>query len=156
VIFVTVGSMFPFDRLVRAMDAWAADAEEEVLAQIGSGAFEPRHMQSFRRLDRVTFDETVRRARLVVAHAGTGSVLTAGTLGRPIVILPRRKHLGEHTSDHQLETATWLRKTPWVFVADTEPELGPRIVEALAAHAAPVRQAASPALLDRLHAFIRG
>jgi hypothetical protein len=24
VIFVTIGSMFPFDRLIRAMDVWAA------------------------------------------------------------------------------------------------------------------------------------
>ena len=34
-IFVTIGSMFPFDRMIRAMDAWAgAEGEgEEILAQ---------------------------------------------------------------------------------------------------------------------------
>ncbi len=33
-IFVTIGSMFPFDRMIRAMDAWAAEAagDEEILA----------------------------------------------------------------------------------------------------------------------------
>ena len=44
VIFVTIGSMFPFDRLIRAMDAWAAAQPErrvELLAQIGDGGYEP-------------------------------------------------------------------------------------------------------------------
>ena len=131
VIFVTVGSMFPFDRLVRAMDAWAAaHPEEEVLAQIGDGGFEPWHMRWQRLLDRAPFDDTVRRARLVVAHAGVGSVVTARTLGRPVVVLPRRRQLGEHTCDHQVETVGWLRGRPGIHVADGEEDLAARIAEA--------------------------
>ena len=79
VIFVTIGSMFPFDRMIRAMDAWAADAGqgEEILAQIGDGAFEPRHMTWVRRLDRPDYAAAVARSRLVVAHAGIGSIVSA-------------------------------------------------------------------------------
>ena len=60
-IFVTIGSMFPFDRMIRAMDAWAGGAGqgEEVLAQIGDGAFEPRHMTWVRRLDRPDYAAAV-------------------------------------------------------------------------------------------------
>ena len=159
-IFVTIGSMFPFDRMIRAMDAWAA-AEgrgEEILAQIGAGDYEPRHMTWVRKLDRRTYAETIRRSRLVVAHAGVGSIVTAGELRRPIVVLPRRAHLGEHTSDHQVETVGWLRAKSWVHVADDEGALPACIAAAAAAAAAGERVArtADPAFIDRLRRFIEG
>ena len=113
-IFVTIGSMFPFDRMIRAMDAWAADAGqgEEILAQIGDGAFEPRHMTWVRRLDRPDYAAAVARSRLVVAHAGIGSIVSAAEIGKPIVVLPRRAAFGEHTSDHQVETVSRLHGRP--------------------------------------------
>jgi hypothetical protein len=45
VIFVTVGTQLPFDRLIRAVDEWAgAAAGADVFAQIGPTAVEPRHI----------------------------------------------------------------------------------------------------------------
>ena len=159
-IFVTIGSMFPFDRMIRAMDLWA-EAEgrgEEVLAQIGGGDYEPRHMTWVRKLDRPAYADAIRRSRLVVAHAGVGSIVTAGELNRRIVVLPRRAHLGEHTSDHQVETVGWLRAKPWVHVADDEGALPGCIAAAGAAAAsgAEVARTADPAFIDRLRRFIAG
>ena len=159
-IFVTIGSMFPFDRMIRAMDAWvlAEGQGEEVLAQIGAGDYEPRHMEWVRKLDRPAYGAAIRRSRLVVAHAGVGSIVTAGENGRPIVVLPRRAHLGEHTSDHQVETVGWLREKPWVHVADDEAALPGRIAAAIAASAAGERmgRTADPAFIDRIRRFIAG
>ena len=104
VIFVSVGTELPFDRLIQAMDAWAAEhPDEEVLAQIGRGRYEPRHMRWSRRLGWDDYDAEVAASRLLVAHAGTGSVLTAGEWAKPIVVLPRRGQYGEHRNDHQME-----------------------------------------------------
>lgn len=156
-IFVTIGSMFPFDRLVRAMDAYAAarGEGEEILAQIGGGGWRPVHMASVARLDRAKYQETAARARLIVAHAGVGSVVTAGELGKPIVVLPRRQHLGEHTSDHQMETASWLRGKPGVYLAETEADLPAAIAAASAAGAAArIDSSADPAFIARLRAFV--
>jgi UDP-N-acetylglucosamine transferase subunit ALG13 len=153
-IFVTIGSMFPFDRMVRAMDAWAAAQEEEILAQIGAGSFEPRHMAWVRSLPRPDYAAAISRARLVVAHAGVGSVVAAGEQGKPIVVLPRRAALGEHTSDHQVETAGWLRGKPGVQVADSEADLPACIAAAAAAAGARLAAAADPAFLERLRRFI--
>jgi UDP-N-acetylglucosamine transferase subunit ALG13 len=157
VIFVTVASMFPFDRLVRTMDNWAAaHPGTEVLAQIGDGPA-PAHMRWQRRLDRDAFGAAVRRAQLVVAHAGVGSVVTACAFGTPAVVLPRRQSLGEHTSDHQVETANWLRGKSGIHVADAEGEIAARIAEALAADAAPhdvIGQSADPAFLARIRGFV--
>lgn len=134
VIFVTIGSMFPFDRLIHLMDDWAkASPELELLAQIGTGEYIPVHMPWVRKLDQVDFADTVAKANLVVAHAGMGSVLTASQYNKPIVILPRLKERGEHTTDHQIATANWLRDKSGVYVADTDAELGSCIAEALAA-----------------------
>jgi len=159
VIFVTIGSMFPFDRMIRAMDAWAAveGRGEEVLAQIGAGGFEPRHMRWVRRLERDAYAEAMGGSRLVVAHAGVGSVVTAGELGKPIVVMPRRAALGEHTSDHQVETASWLRGKPGLVVADAEADLPGCIAAAAAAAHAGARLAptADPGLIERLRHFIQ-
>ena len=43
-IFVTVGTQLPFDRLVRAVDAWAAEHPQvDVFGQIGPASFRPKH-----------------------------------------------------------------------------------------------------------------
>ena len=156
-IFVTIGSMFPFDRLVRAMDAWAAThPEEEVLAQIGDGGFQPLHMRWLRRLDQDAFAGVAGQAELIVAHAGMGSVITAGQFGTPIVVLPRLKRRGEHNTDHQLATAGWLQSRPGVFVAPAEEELARRIAEARAAadgRLPSLPSAAPPEFIDRLRAY---
>lgn len=157
-IFVTIGSVFPFDRMVRAVDAWAAENPgHEILAQIGDGAYEPRHMPWERRLDRVAYEAAASRARLIVAHAGMGSVITAGRLARPIVILPRRRALGEHNTDHQVDTAAWLGGRPGIWVAEDEAVLGHRIEAALAQPEGAIETLpphAPRAFTDRLRAAI--
>jgi UDP-N-acetylglucosamine transferase subunit ALG13 len=159
VIFVTIGTMWPFDRLIRAMDAVAeADPQVDVLAQIGRGGFEPRHMRWVRVLDRSAYAAAITEADVVVAHAGVGSVVTAGEQGKPIVVLPRRAAWGEHTTDHQMETAAWLRGRPGVFVAGEAEDLASCIVAARAQSGtggvAPMPKAAPPEFLGRLRGFI--
>jgi UDP-N-acetylglucosamine transferase subunit ALG13 len=155
-IFVTIGSMLPFDRMIRAMDDWAAAQQEEILAQIGEGRFEPRHMTWVRRLERPDYAAAISRARLVVAHAGVGSIVSAGELGKPIVVLPRRAVLGEHTSDHQMETASWLRGKPGVQVAESEADLPACIAAATAARGGRLAAVADPVFIARLRRFIEG
>ena len=125
--------MLPFDRLVTAADAWAAkNPEEDVLAQIGeAGAYEPRSMRWTRLMTPTGFTDCIDQSRLVIAHAGTGSYLLAAERGRPIVLLPRRAKLKEHTTDHQLHTAQWLREKPGVYVAMTETDVPAMIGAAL-------------------------
>lgn len=157
-IFVTIGSMFPFDRLIQVMDAWAlANPGQEVLAQIGDGSFEPKHMKFVRRLSQTEFGETVAKAALIVSHAGMGTVITAGRAGRPMVLLPRLQEWGEHTTDHQIATANWLGGKPGIHVAGADADLPAAIVAALADQDTGVRIApvADAAFTDRLRDAIR-
>jgi UDP-N-acetylglucosamine transferase subunit ALG13 len=157
VIFITVGSMFPFDRLIGAVDAWAdVHPGLEMLAQIGEGAA-PRHLRWLRRMDQDAYAATVRDADLVVAHAGMGTVITAGRFGKPLVLLPRLAALCEQTTDHQSATANWLRGRPGILIADTAEDLAACIV---AARAVPpgslpvIGPTAPPEFLARLRAAL--
>jgi UDP-N-acetylglucosamine transferase subunit ALG13 len=127
-IFVTIGQMLPFDRLIRAVDAWAGERRRgDVFAQIGDGRFEPRHMRWQRKLSPTEFTERVRESEAVVTHAGMGTILTAFDLGRPILIMPRRAELREVTNDHQLATARYFAADGRIAVAFDEAELHARL-----------------------------
>jgi beta-1,4-N-acetylglucosaminyltransferase len=108
-ILVTVGTHHQgFDRLVQAMDDYAATTSEPVVIQRGSSAYVPRHARSFTFADYETMESLNREARLVVAHAAAGAVLLAIRLGKPLVVVPRLRGYGEHMDDHQRQLAAAL------------------------------------------------
>ena len=71
-IFLTVGTLFPFDRLVKSVDNAVAEGliKQKVFAQIGKTSFKPRNMQYVEVLDKKSFDEKVADADYLVGHAG--------------------------------------------------------------------------------------
>ena len=69
------------------------------------------------------FRAKAQESDVIVAHAGMGSILTALELGKPIVVMPRRAHLGEHRNDHQWATANHLGHGLGIPVAADEAEL---------------------------------
>jgi UDP-N-acetylglucosamine transferase subunit ALG13 len=124
VIFVTVGGQLPFDRLVHTVDQWAADQHRSnVFAQIGSSQHPPGYVQWQRFLSPPDFQAKARSADVIIAHAGMGSILTALDIGRPIIVMPRRAHLGEHRNDHQWATVNRLGKDVGIIVAANEEAL---------------------------------
>lgn len=123
-IFVTVGSQMPFDRLIRAVDNWARDHPQyEVVAQIGNSGFVPQVMEYHQTLPPSKFARTMAAASVVVAHAGMGTIISAAEYGKPMVLLPRRGDLRETRNDHQIATAKWLETKSGISVAYHESEL---------------------------------
>jgi len=157
-IFATVGTQLPFDRLIRAIDEWAASrASPQVFAQIGPTAFTPCHLQYAQFIDAAEFRTRVQQAQVVVAHAGMGSIITALELGKPIVVMPRRADLGEHRNDHQLQMVRSFLVNPHIRVAMDEFALAGHL-DALrtAAHSEMSPPQTSPQLLACIRAFIAG
>lgn len=112
-IFVIVGSQkFPFERLIREMDRLAGSdvLHDEVIAQIGVSAYEPKHMKWYRFMDKEIFDRYISDCDLLVTHAGEGSIMTGLLKKKKVIAVPRYEKLGEHVSDHQLEIARALEK----------------------------------------------
>ena len=124
-IFVTVGTQLPFERLVAAVDSWSGrrDPRPDVLAQVGSGKADYPNVRCVQSLDGFQYAEEIARARLMIAHAGTGSILTALDRGVPVIVMPRDHLRGEHRDDHQSQTARQLEKMGLVAVAWNEADL---------------------------------
>ena len=160
-ILLTVGTQLPFDRLVRALDAWcAASGRTDVFGQIGavgSQGYRPKHFEWSEFLAPGKLDQLARQADLVVAHAGMGSIISALQYAKPIVIMPRRGALGEHRNDHQLATAARFADRNGVFVADDEsvlPEVIARALKQADGSLQSVPDCAQPALINAIRSFI--
>ncbi|GMN01979.1 glycosyltransferase [Erythrobacter sp. MTPC3] len=130
-ILVTVGMQLGFDRLIAAMDALALQLDMPVIAQTGVGEFKPLNMEASSRIAPDEFEKLVQQSRLIVSHAGIGTVLTAQRFQKPIVLIPRRAKLGEHRNDHQLATAEKLEGRPGILIAQDETQLAGKIHEGL-------------------------
>jgi len=155
-IFVTVGTQLPFDRLIRTVDDWAARANRtDIFAQIGPSDYRPRCIQCAQFIDVQEFRRRVEQARIIIAHAGMGSILTVLELGKPILVMPRRADLNEHRNDHQLATARHLLAQGRVHVAFDEAELMAKLNRLDEIEAAePIHTEASPQLIGALREFI--
>ena len=122
-IFVVTGTQLPFDRLIRMLDEIAPQLDEEIVAQVNGSGYLPRHINTIDLLPPDEFDRLFSSARLIVAHAGIGTIITAMQQQKPIIIFPRIAALGEHRNEHQLATAEKMKEAGWVYVANTKEEL---------------------------------
>jgi UDP-N-acetylglucosamine transferase subunit ALG13 len=159
-VFVSVGTMMPFDRLLVAMDEWAAaNPDVPVSFQIGKSAYQPKHGPAAALMPASEFRARVAGCRLFVAHAGMGSIITAIQAGKPMLMLPRLKAMGEHNTDHQLATARDIGSRPGLHVAADADALKRLATELLAEGApppAPIAPLADRVFTDRIRAWIEG
>jgi UDP-N-acetylglucosamine transferase subunit ALG13 len=133
VILVTVGTQLPFDRLIAIMDRIAISIAEPVVAQTGLSRYMPQAMRWRQSWDPIAFEQLVSEARVVVAHAGIGSVLSAQRHGKPVVLVARSAILGEHRNDHQRATAARFAGRPGIYVAETEAQVRDFVTRAVLA-----------------------
>ncbi|MSU91740.1 hypothetical protein GE300_19355 [Rhodobacteraceae bacterium 2CG4] len=161
-IFLTLGTQLPFDRLVRAVDEWChARGRDDVFGQIaepGDAGYRPRHFDWVAHLPPADYGARFAAARLIVAHAGMGSIITAMELGKPIVLMPRRADLAEHRNDHQLATARRFADRPGIHVVPDAAALA-RTLDRLSDRTGPAPHAVSPfadpRLIEALRSLIR-
>ena len=127
-IFITVGTDMPFDRLIKAVDGWAKERNRtDVFAQIGEGAWTPEFIDSVPFLSPSEFATRCRESSVIVAHAGMGTILSSLHAGKPLLVMPRRASLGEQRNEHQLATARHMEGEGKVTVAFDEEDLVKRL-----------------------------
>lgn len=128
-IFLTVGTQFSFDRLVKGIDN-AVELKlitERVYGQIGKGAYQPHNFVTTATLEKAIFDEYVRRASYIIGHAGMGTIITAMENDKPLLVMPRQKKYGEVVNDHQVTIARKFEESGHILVAYNELELSKKI-----------------------------
>jgi len=128
-IFLTVGTQFPFDRFIRAVDNIFDQGliDEEIFAQIGETSYKPRNFESVASLEKKVFDECFKKASSVMSHAGVGTITVALKNHKPLLVMPRMKRYKEHVNDHQVATAKKFEELGHVLAAYDVDELPEKI-----------------------------
>lgn len=122
-IFVTVGTQLPFDRMLAVVDQWAFENGENVFCQTGPTKLDYKGCSHKERLSPAEFADCMSRTSVLVSHAGIGSILSAMQYHKPVIIFPRKASLGEHRNEHQLATAQKFEGKSGIHVAYTDEEL---------------------------------
>ena len=155
-IFLTVGTMFPFDRLVRAVDT-AADCgaiRTEVLAQVGlNSKYRPRNFEVVETLPRSDYIRILGDCEAVISHAGIGTIVGALEAHKPLLVMARLSRFREHVNDHQLGTAKRFAERGKMLFAANEEELV-RLVPELLRFRPPELEKGENTLVQRLRTYL--
>lgn len=116
-ILITVGTQFPFDRLVSAIDDWCQNKQVEVIAQVGESSMIFNNLKAYKNLSPAQFDQYLIDAELVVSHAGMGTIINCLLKNKPVIIMPRDSDLGEHRNQHQRATCSQFSQIDGIYVA---------------------------------------
>ena len=154
-IFVTVGTQFPFDRLVKAVDD-AIEQEliqDEVVAQVGLTDYQPRNFEAIASMTKEHFDAVLHSASAMISHAGMGSITMALDQKKPLLVLPRRKVYGEVVNDHQVDIARKFSQLGHLLMAEEACDL-PQALERLGGFVPQARHIQTSQIADRISQFL--
>ncbi|HEV8687463.1 MAG TPA: glycosyltransferase [Gaiellaceae bacterium] len=147
-IFVSLGTSDPFDRLLRAANRLPRD--EPLVVQCGASPLRPFGATCFDFLPFERVLELMREARVVVTHAGVGSIMAARTVGKRPIVVPRLSRFGEAVDDHQVALARRLHAVGLVTLVEDPDELA----AAVAAEHSFERATSGGALVEELRGYL--
>ena len=100
------------------------------------------------------FNNIFDKARLIISHAGMGTILSALQKGKPIIVFPRIAAMGEHRNEHQMATARKFKELGSVNVAMNEEELKAMLLNGEQTALQHIGNSASPSLIQSIEEFI--
>ncbi len=107
-VLLTLGTIrYPFNRLIERTHS-ILPADVELVIQAGSTTVGDGQPDAVREMPSAVFMDELRRADAVIAHAGTGSAISALEAGKSPILVPRERASGEHVDDHQQQIAAEL------------------------------------------------
>ena len=105
-IFVTLGTQDkPFARLIEAVEKQVklGNIKEEVIVQAGCTKYktEEERIKIVDYMEMKEFNKKVEAARIIITHAGVGTIIQALEENKKIIAAARKKEYGEHVNNHQ-------------------------------------------------------
>lgn len=126
-IFVTLGSQkFQFNRLLIELDKLKENnkIDDVIFAQIGYSDYKPKNFEYKEFVDRDEFQKAMNESDIVIAHGGTGAIITAVKQGKKVIGIPRLAKYGEHVDDHQIQLVKEFEQSGLIKAVYGEKELG--------------------------------
>ena len=74
---------------------------EEVVVQAGFTKYKSDKMKIFSMTSKENLEELIKKADLIITHAGVGSIEMSLEHNKKVIAVPRLKEYGEHVNDHQ-------------------------------------------------------
>lgn len=154
-IFLSVGTQFPFDRLVKAVDDACEEGliYEEIFAQVGKSFYKPRNFKSVISLEKEVFDKRFREASGIISHAGMGTITMALDNKKPLFVMPRLKKYGEVVNDHQVAIARKFEELGHILVAYEAEDL-PKKIKKLKFFVPRPRESGAELVAERISSFL--
>ncbi|MFC4558009.1 PssE/Cps14G family polysaccharide biosynthesis glycosyltransferase [Virgibacillus kekensis] len=138
-IFVILGTHeLPFTRLVKEIERLKKEGfiKEEIIVQSGHTNYSSDLLTIQPFMSYEEMESIYDRARLIITHAGTGSVITGLKKNKKVIAVARLKEYGEHNDNHQLELVDvfkekghileWDDRTPLQEVMKSVEEFSPK------------------------------
>jgi beta-1,4-N-acetylglucosaminyltransferase len=156
-IFLTVGTQFAFDRLIKSVDQAFDDGhiDGEIIAQIGQSTYQPRNFEAKPFFDKSLFDKHLSQSSAMIAHAGMGTITMAMQNNKPMLAMPRLKKYGEVVNDHQLGLARKFEAFGHILVAYDEFQI-PQKIKQLETFTPCRRQASPQTIAESISNFLVG
>jgi beta-1,4-N-acetylglucosaminyltransferase len=154
-IFLTVGTQFPFDRLIKAIDHLFDEGlmPEDVFGQIGASTYKPRHFETVVSLEKTAYDDRFREASAVISHAGMGAITMALDQGKPLLVIPRQRKYKEVVNGHQEALADKFEALGHILVARDDAQLRERVAH-LRSFVPRPRQAEPEVVAQKVRCFL--
>lgn len=159
-IFVTVGTQLPFERLIEAADVWAASHPDiELVAQVGETLYQPQAMKVVKSVTPNEYEKYLSDADIIIGHVGMGTIISGIKHGKPLVLMPRLADLGEHRNDHQLASARQFGSLAGITIVNDSESLGEALSELLTTNKVEQQSqnlCVSEGLVKRISEFVKG
>jgi UDP-N-acetylglucosamine transferase subunit ALG13 len=155
-IFVTIGSQEPFDRLIEAVDSLASSIDTEIIAQVFRSNYKVKNIKTVEFISPIEYNEYIQWADMIIAHAGMGTILSVLQLQKPLIVVPRLAKYHETRNNHQVATAIQFEKMGYVKVAYEAAALKDQVLSCLNNKVLPeqISTSASPQLIGSIKTFI--
>lgn len=154
-IFLTVGTQFPFDRLVKSVDQMMSQDgfQEEIFAQIGESSYRPQNFEGVPFLEKRLFDKCINEASSIIGHAGMGTIMVALDKRKPLLAIPRLAKYDEVVNDHQVAIARKFEQLGHILAVYDVKELPDGICR-LKNFVPRERKASPDAVVERIASFL--
>lgn len=117
-IFVSLGtfhSLFPRPLIAIESAVKSGKVNEEIIAQIGHTNFTTDAFKTTPFFSPDEIDKLYDDARIIVTHAGTGSILKGVKKRKKVIVIPRLHKYAEHIDDHQLDILNEFAKSHYIL-----------------------------------------
>ncbi len=131
-VFVTVGTVLTFDRLVAMVGRLHKSGAftESVLVQTGRAGMRLEGIETVETLSFEQMQEVLAKAKIVICHGGSGSLITALRQGCRVISVPRLVEHNESYDDHQTEILQSFAKRNLITLANSDAELADALIRA--------------------------